>query len=118
MVIEDTAFGTITIDGVTYQHDVVIRLSGEVLKRKKKLSKKEYGTSHIVSRKEIKFTHQEGSTLLVVGTGQYDSLKLSDEAGEYLKKKKCAVIARPTPDAIRVFNDSEPGTIALIHVTC
>ena len=118
MVIEGTAFGTITIDGVTYEHDVVIRPSGEVAKRKKKLSKKEYGTSHIVSAKEIKFTHQEGSRLLVVGTGQYDRLRLSDEAQKYLKKKNCAVIAGPTPDAIQVFNNSEPGTIALMHVTC
>lgn len=40
MGIEGTAFGSITIDGETYEHDVVIRLSGEVVKRKKKLSKK------------------------------------------------------------------------------
>jgi hypothetical protein len=40
MEIEGTTFGTITIDGKTYEHDVIIRLSGEVVKRKKKLSKK------------------------------------------------------------------------------
>ena len=45
MEIESTTFGNITIDGKTYEHDVVIRLSGEVVKRKKKLSKKYYGTS-------------------------------------------------------------------------
>ena len=37
MKIESTTFGTITIDGTTYQHDVVVRLSGDVVKRKKKL---------------------------------------------------------------------------------
>jgi len=118
MVIEETAFGTITIDGVTYEHDVVIRLSGEVLKRKKKLSKREYGTSHIVSKEEIKFIHEKGSERIIVGTGQYDNLRLSDEARDYLKKRKCGVIACPTPEAIRVFNNSEPGTIGLFHVTC
>ncbi len=45
MEIERTTFGTITIDGKTYEHDVIIRLSGEVARRKKKLSKKYYGTS-------------------------------------------------------------------------
>jgi hypothetical protein len=40
MEIESTTFGTITIDGKTHEHDVVIRLSGEIVKRKKKLSKK------------------------------------------------------------------------------
>jgi hypothetical protein len=38
--IESTEFGSITIDGKTYPFDVVIRLSGEIIKRKKKLSKK------------------------------------------------------------------------------
>ena len=33
------------MDGKTYEHDVVVRLTGEVVKRKKKLSKKYYGTS-------------------------------------------------------------------------
>jgi hypothetical protein len=33
MTIERNAFGSITIDGKTYDHDVIIRLSGEVLKR-------------------------------------------------------------------------------------
>src|SRR2546429_676787 len=46
MEIERTTFGTITIDGKTYEHDVIIRLSGEVARRKKKLSKKYYGRSH------------------------------------------------------------------------
>jgi hypothetical protein len=50
MEIESTTFGTITIDGKTHEHDVVIRLSGEVVKRKKKLSKKYYGTSHVLER--------------------------------------------------------------------
>ena len=39
MKIDSTIFGAITIDGRTYEHDVVIRLSGDVVKRKKKLSK-------------------------------------------------------------------------------
>src|SRR3974377_591036 len=30
MEIESTTFGTITIDGKTYEHDVIIRLSGEM----------------------------------------------------------------------------------------
>jgi hypothetical protein len=38
MEIEGTTFGAITIDGKTYEHDAIIRLSGEVAKRK--LSKK------------------------------------------------------------------------------
>jgi hypothetical protein len=35
MEIERTTFGSITIDGKTYEHDVIIRLSGEAAMRKK-----------------------------------------------------------------------------------
>ena len=55
MKIDGTVFGAITIDGKTYEHDVVVRLSGEVVKRKKKLSKRLYGSSHVLSEDEAKF---------------------------------------------------------------
>src|SRR5258706_16437796 len=60
MKIDSTIFGAITIDGKTYEHDVVVRLSGEVVKRKKKLSKKLYGTSHVLSKDEAKFLFEKG----------------------------------------------------------
>ena len=70
MEIENATFGTITIDGKTYEHDVVIRLSGEVVKRKKKLSKKYYGTSHMLSKDEAKFVFEKGCNQVIVGSGQ------------------------------------------------
>ena len=63
MRIDRTEFGEITIDGKTYEHDVIIRLSGEVVKRKKKLSKRRYGTSHIVSKDEAKFVFEKARSL-------------------------------------------------------
>jgi hypothetical protein len=69
MEIEGTTFGTITIDGRTYEHDVIIRLSGEVLKRKKKLSKKYYGTSHVLSKDEAKFVFEKGMRAAHSGLG-------------------------------------------------
>ena len=69
MEIENTTFGTITMDGKTYEDDVVVRLSGEVVKRKKKLSKKYYGTSHILSKDEAKFVFEKGCEQLIVGSG-------------------------------------------------
>jgi len=42
MPIEGSEFGRITVDGTTYEHDVIIRLSGAVERRRKKLSKKLY----------------------------------------------------------------------------
>lgn len=80
MEIECTKFGNITIDGKTYEHDVVIRLSGEVVKRKKKLSKKYYGTSHVMSKDEAKFVFEKGCAEVIVGSGQAANVHLSSEA--------------------------------------
>jgi hypothetical protein len=118
MEIERTTFGTITIDGKTYEHDVVIRLSGEVVKRKKKLSKKYYGTSHVLSKDEAKFVFEKRCEQLIVGSGQMGNVQLSPEAAAYFAKKGCKVLLQPTPEAIHVFNKSHAKKIGLFHVTC
>lgn len=118
MKIEGTAFGEITIDGKTYDHDVVVRLSGEVIKRKKKLSKKLYGTSHVLSEDEAKFLFEKGCDQIVIGSGQMGNVQLSSEAAAYFDKKGCKVLLRPTPEAIRLFNRSHAHKIGLFHVTC
>ena len=118
MEIKSTAFGAITIDGKTYEHDVIIRLSGEVVKRKKKLSKKFYGTSHVLSKEGAKFVFERGCDELIVGSGQMGNVRLSPEAEAYFKKKDCKVLLQPTPDAIQVFNETHAKKIGLFHVTC
>jgi hypothetical protein len=50
---------------------VLIRLSGKVKKRKKKLSKQVYGTSHTLSVAEAEHVYEKGCKKLIVGTGQY-----------------------------------------------
>jgi hypothetical protein len=118
MRIDATEFGAITIDAKTYEHDVIIRLSGKVEKRRKRLSKEKYGTSHIVSKDEAKFVFEGGCELLIVGAGQDGNVRLSPEASAYFDNKHCHVIVQPTPEAIVSFNRSRDKKIALMHVTC
>jgi hypothetical protein len=118
MEIESTKFGNITIDGKTYEHDVVIRPSGDVVKRKKKLSKKYYGTSHVMSKDEAKFVFEKGCAEVIVGSGQMGNVHLSPEAEAYFATKGCKVLLQPTPEAIHVFNKSHAKKIGLFHVTC
>ncbi|MGH8602900.1 MAG: Mth938-like domain-containing protein [Gammaproteobacteria bacterium] len=119
MKVESTEFGSITIEGKTYQFDVVICLSGEVIKRKKKLSKMYYGTSHKISKDEAKFVYEKGCNQLILGTGQYDNVRLSQEAADFLERKGCKVLARPTPEAIDWYNTSRAKKkIGLFHVMC
>jgi hypothetical protein len=116
--IQNTEFGLITVDKEVFDHDIVIRLSGEVKKRKKKLSKEQYGTSHVVSLAEARHIFDEGAERLVIGSGQYGNVKLSDEARGYFKEKGCSVELHSTPQAIQVWNEAEGKTIAMFHVTC
>jgi hypothetical protein len=93
-------------------------LDGSVEKRKKKLSKKIYGTSHTISLEEARFVYEKGAELLIIGTGHYARVGLSDEAEKYFKKQGCRVKLKSTPKAIQVWNSADETVIGLFHVTC
>jgi hypothetical protein len=97
--IDRTQFGSVTIDGKVFEHDVLIRLGGQVEKRKKKLSKAVYGTSHTISLAEAKHLYQKG-------------------AASYFQRHRCQVQLLPTPEVIAVWNQAEGAVIAMLHVTC
>jgi hypothetical protein len=109
--IDRTQFGSVTIEGAVFTHDVV-------KKRKKKLSKAVYGTSHTISLAEAKHVYQKGAARLLLGTGQDDTVVLSEEAAAYFKRNRCQVELLPTPDVIPVWNQAEGAVIGLFHVTC
>lgn len=70
-------FGSITIDGTTYSHDVVID-RGRVRRRKKRPSKKyreQYEHTPVSTEEQIPWKCQR----LVIGTGKYGSLPVMDE---------------------------------------
>ena len=116
--INKTKFGSITVAGEKYDHDILIRLNGKVEKRKKRLSKEVFGTSHIISLAEAKYVYEDGAQRIIIGTGQSGMVKLSDEAAAFFQQKKCTVDLSPTPEAIRCWNDAESPAIGLFHITC
>lgn len=116
--IDSTRFGQIKIEGEVFENDVIIRLDGEVKKRKKKLSKAIYGTSHVISLDEAKYIYEEGAEGLIIGSGQSGMVKLSEEAAAYFQARNCRVQLLPTPQAIRLWNQSQGAILGLFHVTC
>jgi hypothetical protein len=117
-IVEKTSFGSITVDGVVQRKDIVISMEGSVLKRKKKLSKKVFGTSHVLSLSEAEYIFQDGAEVLIIGTGQYDQLRLSQEAEQYFREEDVEVILAATPEAIKIWNERGDRTIGLFHITC
>jgi hypothetical protein len=116
--IDKTKFGSITVSGKKYDNDILIRLDGTVEKRKKKLSKEIYGTSHTIALAEAEFVYEDGAEKIIIGSGQSAMVKLSDEASEFFKQKKCKVDLLPTPEAIDCWNKAKNQTIGLFHITC
>src|SRR5713101_4067496 len=107
------SFGSIRIDGSTYEHDVLID-RGEIRKRKKTPSKKfrdEFGHTPLSVEENIPWKCQR----LVVGTGAYGRLPVMEEVKQEAKRRKIELRVLPTAEAI---NALEKGTNAILHVTC
>ncbi len=107
-----------TINGSTYGRDIIVRLSGNVAKRNKKLSKQVTGSSHRVSAAEAEAVLEAGCQTVIVGSGQQGVLTLTDEAAAVFEGQGCTVLVWPTPQAVQVFNRTDGPKVGLFHVTC
>jgi hypothetical protein len=115
MRFEDFTFGSIRIDGVTYEHDVVID-RGQVCKRKKKPSKKfrgEFGHTPLSLEEKIPWKCRR----LVVGTGT-GALPVMEELKREAKRRKIELLILPTVRAIEILERDSTETNAVLHVTC
>jgi hypothetical protein len=117
-IIDIITFGSITINGITYDHDILITCNGEVLKRKKKLSKRVYGTSHVISLAEAEYIFNSEAEKVIIGAGHDGMVILSVEADDFFKLRNCPVILLPSPQAVESYNKSVGKIIGLFHVTC
>jgi hypothetical protein len=116
--IDSVLFGSITVNGVSYDHDIYITLDGKVQKRKKKLSKQVFGTSHVISLTEAEYFYEKESEKIIIGAGHNGMVILSNEADDFLKMSDCKVILLPTPDAVKEYNKSTGKVLGMFHVTC
>lgn len=117
MRIEKFSFGSIQIDGETYEHDVVID-QGEIKKRKKKPSKKfrdKFGHTPLSIEEKIPWKCRQ----LIIGNGFSGALPVMDAVKRNAEKRGVELIILPTPKALERLNKESTGdTNAVIHVTC
>ena len=116
MQFEAFSFGSIQIDGVTYEHDVVID-RGDVRKRKKKASKKfrdAFGHTPLSTEEKIPWKCRR----LVIGTGAYGSLPVIKEVKREAKQREIELLILPTAQAIEELKRNADHTNAILHVTC
>ena len=109
-------FGSIEIDGVTYDHDVVIE-GGRIRKRKKGPSKSlrgGFGHTPLTAAEDIPWSCRR----LVVGTGASGSLPVIDDVVAEAEHRGVQLIVMPTVKAIEHLRGSGADTNAILHVTC
>jgi hypothetical protein len=109
------SFGTLQIDGRTYEQDVVIE-RGEIRKRKKGPSKKfrdEFGHTPLSIEEKIPWKCHR----LVIGTGAYGRLPVMKEVKVEAERRHVELVVVPTSDALRLM-ERESKANAILHVTC
>jgi hypothetical protein len=121
-MIEEYKFGSITIDGKTYHHDVEVRWgTDEVLDWQR-------AESHIIDVNDVKRALEENPETIVIGTGQSGVAQVTEEAQREIKSRNIKLIIDRTEAATKTFNirkeesEEEEGkperVIGLFHLTC
>jgi hypothetical protein len=114
--IDEFSFGTIRIDGETYDQDVVID-RGEVRLRKKKPSKRyrdEFGHTPLSVDEKIPWKCER----LVIGTGAQGALPVMPEVLDEAERRGVKVTAVRTEEAIELLASAGGSTNAVLHITC
>ena len=110
------SFGSIRVDGVTYDHDLVID-RGKIRKRKKAASRRfrgAYGHTPLSAAEDIPWRCRR----LVIGTGDSGSLPVLPEVEEEARLRDVDLVIVPTAEAIGVLNEGMKDTNAVLHLTC
>jgi hypothetical protein len=117
MRFEAFSFGSVRIDGVNYQCDVVID-RGKVRKRKKRPSKEfrdSFGHTPLSRHEEIPWRCR----LLIVGTGTHGALPVMKEVQRDAERRGIELVMLPTAQAIEALKEENlKETNAILHVTC
>jgi hypothetical protein len=113
---EGYSFGSIRIDGETYEHDVVID-RGKIRKRKKGPSKKfrdSFGHTPLSVGEELPWRCRR----MVIGTGAHGSLPVMEDVQHEARRLKVDLVILPTAEAIGVLSEGAEDANAVLHVTC
>jgi hypothetical protein len=112
----DYSFGSIRVDGVTYDRDLIID-RGKIRKRKKAASRKfrgGYGHTPLSVAEDIPWRCRR----LVVGAGAHGALPVMQQVRDEARRRKVDLIVLPTAEAIGALAKAPADTNAILHLTC
>jgi hypothetical protein len=112
----DYSFGSLRVDGVTYDHDLIID-RGKVRKRKKAASRtfrSAYGHTPLSIAEDIPWRCRR----LVIGTGADGALPVMNQVRDEARRRGVDLVVLPTAQAIGVLTEATKDTNAILYVTC
>ena len=116
MRITEYSFGSVRVDGVTYDHDLIID-RGQIRKRKKAASKRFRGAdghTPLSIAEDIPWRCRR----LVIGTGAAGALPVMKQVQEEARRRKVDLVVLPTAGAIGELARASADTNAILHLTC
>jgi hypothetical protein len=111
--IDSYRFGQAVIDGETHRKDVIIlpeRVIGGWWREE----------GHVLHPEDLEAVFEAAPEVLVVGQGAYGRMRVAEEAERALRDAGIELIARPTGEAVEVYNRlrDERAVAAALHLTC
>ena len=112
----DYSFGSIRVDGMTYEYDLILD-RGKIRKRHKAASRKfrdAYGHTPLSLAEDIPWRCRR----LVIGTGADGALPVMQQVRDEARRRKVDLVILPTAEAIGALAKETPDTNAILHLTC
>lgn len=110
------SFGSVRVDGITYDHDLIID-GGKIRKRHKGPSRKfrdAYGHTPLSTAEDIPWRCRR----LVIGTGAVGALPVMNDVREEARRRDVDLVILPTAQAIGVLTETTKDSNAILHLTC
>jgi hypothetical protein len=112
----DYSFGSVRVDGVVFDHDLIID-RGKVRKRSKGASRKfrsTYGHTPLSAAEDIPWRCRR----LVIGTGAAGALPVMEAFRDEASRRGVDLVVLPTAQAIGELTAATKDTNAILHLTC
>ncbi len=111
-----TGHGWVRFKGKIHQEDIIVLASGEVMRRDSDELMRKYGTMRAISINEMQLLLSGNPEVIVVGTGQGDSLRMPPEVLDMLNRSNSRLVQGLSPKAVKYFDESTCSKAALFHV--
>ena len=115
--IEKYSFGSIQIEKKIYTKDLWI-INGQIEKRDKGIAKRKFGTSHKISKEELKRVVTDKTRRVIIGAVDYGVVSMTARAGQFIEEKNLELIFNRTGELAKMKLEIGKVDSGIIHLTC